>query len=117
MWEYWNGYALDGTPDECSMNHFSFGCVGEYLYRNILGISYEEPGFRKIRIAPDFSCGLTYAEGSYDSIWGKIGVSWKKEQNFIQMSVVIPPDVEAEIVVQDKLYRYRCGNYSIKIAL
>lgn len=117
MWEYWNGYAEDGTPDEGSMNHFAFGCVGEYLYRNILGISYKEPGFRKIRIAPDFSCGLTHAEGSYDSIWGKIRVAWKKEQNFIQMNVTVPPDVEAEIRVQDKIYRYKCGNYDIKIAL
>lgn len=117
MWEYWNGYAKDGTPDECSMNHFAFGCVGEYLYRSILGISSREPGFQKIRIAPDFFCGLTHVEGSYDSVWGEIRVAWKKEHNFIQMDVVLPPDVEAEIVVLDKKYQYKCGSYSIKTAI
>lgn len=117
MWEYWNGYAEDGTPDEGSMNHFAFGCVGEYLYRNILGISYQEAGFGKVKIAPDFSCGLSYVKGSYDSIWGKIEVAWKRDENFIQLDVVLPPDVEAEIQINGKRYQYGCGKYSVKAAI
>ena len=113
MWEYWNGYAEDGTPDEGSMNHFAFGCVGEYLYRSILGISYKEPGFRTIRIAPDFFCGLDFVKGTYDSIWGNIEIFWKKEKNLVRLDIVIPPDVEAEIMVEDQIYRYKCGKYSI----
>lgn len=117
MWEYWNGYAEDGTPDEGSMNHFAFGCVGEYLYRNILGISCQKAGFGKIKIAPDFSCGLSYVKGSYDSIWGKIEVAWKRDGNFIQLDVVLPPDVEAEIRINGKRYQYGCGKYSVKAAI
>lgn len=50
----------DGTVNESKMsgdnmvsfNHYAFGSVGEFYYRYILGIQPEEPGFRKIRIAP-----------------------------------------------------------------
>lgn len=97
MWEYWNGYAPDGTPEDGSMNHFAFGCVGEYLYRSILGIEGLEPGFSKVRIAPDFFCGLDEVSGSYDSVWGKISVHWKRVDQQINMEITLPPDVKAEV--------------------
>ena len=98
MWEYWNGYAPDGTPEDGSMNHFAFGCVGEYLYRSILGIEGLEPGFSKVRIAPDFFCGLDEVSGSYDSVWGKISVHWKRVDRQINMEITLPPDVKAEVL-------------------
>lgn len=117
MWEYWNGYAPDGTPDECSMNHFAFGCVGEYLYRSILGIDFARPGFGKVRIAPDFDCGLSEVDGSYDSIWGEIKVHWKRDGEMISMTVTIPPDVEASMEVGSKHFCYGSGVWNIKACL
>lgn len=117
LWEYWNGYAPDGTPDECSMNHFAFGCVGEYLYRSILGIGFEEEGFRRVRIAPDFDCGLSEVEGGYDSIWGEIRVHWKRDGEMVALDLVLPPDVEADIEVGSKRFRYGCGSWNIKVCL
>ena len=117
MWEYWNGYAPDGTPDECSMNHFAFGCVGEYLYRSILGIDFAQPGFGTVRIAPDFGCGLTEVQGSYDSIWGEIGVRWKRDGELVSMQVTLPPDVEANIEVGSKHFCYGSGVWNINVCL
>lgn len=94
MWEYWNGYKEDGKPDECSMNHFAFGCVGEYIYRNILGIQFVEEGYGRVRICPDYSCGLTQVSGSYDSIWGKISVEWELVDGEPRLKYELPPDVE-----------------------
>lgn len=113
MWEYWNGYQPDGTPDECSMNHFAFGCVGEYLFRNILGLAYTEPGFGKIRFQPDISCGLDYAQGHFDSIWGKTEICWKRNSDVVELSVTIPPDVEAEIIIGGRHWHYGCGTWNI----
>lgn len=117
MWEYWNGYAPDGTPDECSMNHFAFGCVGEYLYRSILGIDFAEPGFGRVRIAPDFDCGLYEADGSYDSIWGEIKVRWKRDGGLVNMEVTVPPDVQASIEVGSKHFCYGSGVWNINACL
>lgn len=94
IWETWEAVDLEGNPKDFSMNHFAFGCVGEYLFRHILGIQRMEPGWKKVRIAPDVNCGLEYAKGSYDSIWGKISVEWKKTENGVDLKVDLPPDVE-----------------------
>lgn len=94
IWETWEAVDPDGNPKDFSMNHFAFGCVGEYLFRHILGIQRVEPGWKKVRIAPDVNCGLDYAKGSYDSIWGRISVEWKKTEKGVDLKVDLPPDVE-----------------------
>jgi len=116
MWEYWNGYKEDGTPDECSMNHFSFGCVSEYLYRSILGIDFAEPGFGKVRIQPDIDCGLEFAKGYYECIWGRIEVEWKLNGNEAELTVVLPPNVEAELVLGSEKAICGCGTKTLKTA-
>lgn len=98
MWEAWNCYAEDGTPSADSMNHFAFGCVGEYLFRTILGIDKQEAGFRKVLIKPDLKSGLHYAKGHYDTIWGKVSVDWKITGNQASLNLILPPNVTAEVV-------------------
>ncbi|MBD3948553.1 family 78 glycoside hydrolase catalytic domain [Tuanshanicoccus lijuaniae] len=99
MWETWDCYAEDGTPTANSMNHFAFGCVGEYLFRTILGIDKLEPGFKKVLIKPDFNCGLHYVRGFYDSIWGRISVDWKIISDKVYIEILLPPNVSAHVVV------------------
>lgn len=94
IWETWEAVDPDGNPKDFSLNHFAFGCVGEYLFRHVLGIQRAEPGWKKVRIAPDVNCGLEYAKGSYDSIWGRISVEWKKTVDGVELKVDLPPDVE-----------------------
>ena len=114
MWEYWNGYAEDGTPGDCSMNHFAFGCVGEYLYRTILGIQAENPGFKRMKIKPDVTCGLSYAKGYFESIWGKVEVHWKKKEGGYTLDVAIPPNTTAEVEIGRHKGIYGCGTYHIE---
>lgn len=58
IWENWRAIREDGTATDSSYNHYAYGCVGSFMYRHIGGIEILEPGFRKIRIAPDFDCGI-----------------------------------------------------------
>ena len=115
MWEYWNGYAPDGTPSDCSMNHFAFGCVGEYLFHDILGIQSEDPGRGMLEIAPDTDCGLAWAKGSYETVWGKCRVEWKKEPEHTALCLELPPNVTAKVRIggQDKVLH--CGTHRIEI--
>lgn len=114
MWESWDAYAEDGTPSNYSMNHFAFGCVGEYLFRTILGIHPLKPGFSKVHIKPDLECGLTYVQGMYECIWGKIEVSWRIVGSHAMMDVVIPPDVHAEVAFGDKHVTLDCGTWHLE---
>ncbi|MGT2750527.1 family 78 glycoside hydrolase catalytic domain [Streptococcus orisasini] len=97
MWESWDCYAEDGTPSADSMNHFAFGCVGEYLFRTVLGIDKLEAGFQKVLIKPDLTSGLQYVRGSYDSIWGAISVDWKLIGNQVYLNMILPPNVSADV--------------------
>ncbi|MGT2802933.1 family 78 glycoside hydrolase catalytic domain [Streptococcus henryi] len=104
MWEAWDCYAEDGTPSADSMNHFAFGCVGEYLFRTVLGIDKQEAGFQKVLIKPDLASGLHYAKGHYDSIWGPIAVDWKLIGDKAMLDVSLPPNVTADIEIGNQRF-------------
>lgn len=105
LWEAWDCYAGDGTPSRDSMNHFAFGCVGEYMFRTLLGIDKLECGYQSVLIKPDFNSGLRYVSGQYNSIWGPIEVDWQIVGNQISISVELPPNVSATIVLGDQVYK------------
>ncbi|HAL74420.1 MAG TPA: hypothetical protein DCM45_04910, partial [Clostridiales bacterium] len=37
VWENWDAIRQDGLIGNCSFNHYAFGCVGDFLYRRVLG--------------------------------------------------------------------------------
>lgn len=122
-WERWDALRPDGTVNEdsihdgnmVSFNHYSFGSVGEFYYRYILGIQPAVPGFTKVRIAPVVDARLGSVEGSYKSRTGEIKVSWQVEDKQVKLQVTTP--VEAEIQLPDGItqtvsagsYQYVCN--------
>ncbi len=80
IWERWNSVLDDGTisgTEMNSLNHYSYGSVMEYVYRNIAGINQLEPGFGKVEFRPIINSKLKSARLSYDSISGKYVSKWK----------------------------------------
>ncbi len=102
MWERWNGWTPDegfGDPRMNSFNHYAFGAVGEWIYGRVAGISPEEPGFRRVRIAPMPGGGLTHARLTYDSIRGPIRSEWRIEDGIFILEVEVPANAEATVVI------------------
>jgi alpha-L-rhamnosidase len=100
IWEQWVGW--DGkTPrgGMNSLNHYSFGAVGEYLYGMVGGIQPDAPGYQKIKIAPVIRKGLTWANTRYDSIRGRIVSNWKLDGDQLTMEVTIPANTTATIYI------------------
>jgi alpha-L-rhamnosidase len=102
MWENWSAVNADGTINtsdypSISLNHVNFGACAEWLYRGILGIDQLQPGFKKILISPQIGGGLTWAQGSYDSIQGKIVSAWQLTNNILILNATIPANTTAEI--------------------
>lgn len=62
-----------------------------------LGIRPAEPGYAKVRIAPNPGY-LTRATGTVKTPVGTIGVSWKIENNVFRMGYEVPNDVKTEII-------------------
>ena len=122
VWENWDAMKEDGTVDGCSFNHYAFGCVGDFLYRRIAGIQNAGIAYDKIRIAPLYDCGLTWAEAEHHSPNGSIQVRWEKSVGTeaaeslqkICISGKIPVNTEAVLVLPDGSER-AIGNGSFMV--
>ena len=101
MWESWDNISEDGKRSRNSYNHFAFGCVGDFIYRRILGIQSVEPGYKRVIICPYPNCRLQWARGYYESVNGKIEVDWHIKEDTINLNVVIPPNIEAVVELCD----------------
>lgn len=99
MWESWGAVLEDGTVSTYSYNHYAFGCIGEWLYREIGGLQALEPGYKKIRFAPDLKCGLESAGVSEITPYGKAMIHWKLNQNRAEVKVEVPVNTTAEIAL------------------
>ena len=94
IWERWNSVLDDGTVSGIvmnSLNHYSFGAVLEYIYRNILGIQSAGIGFKRVRFVPQIDNKIGYMKGSYDSVSGKYSLEWRIcEDGMIEINVEVP---------------------------
>ncbi len=79
IWESWEAIAPDGTVTNSSFNHYALGSVGDWIYRNIGGITIGEAGYRHIVFSPDLHCGLAHADCSVQTPYGEASCSWKRE--------------------------------------
>ena len=103
IWERWNSVLGDGTisgTEMNSLNHYSYGSVMEYVYRNICGINEMEPGFKKVRFAPQLSNKLQSVSCEYDSVSGKYVSKWKvNADGTVTVHFEVPFNCEAVAVL------------------
>lgn len=102
MWERWDSYThKDGfnKGGMNSFNHYAYGAIGQWMYERVAGIKPEKAGYKEIEIAPIPGGPLTSAQATYDSPYGAISSSWKIENGKFQLSVIIPPNTTARIIV------------------
>ena len=102
IWERWDGWTKDKgfqDPGMNSFNHYSFGAVGQWMYSTVGGIDFDQPGYKHIVIHPIPGPGINWAKTSLDSIRGKIACDWKKTGRHFDMSVTIPGNTTADVLI------------------
>ncbi|MCX7715713.1 MAG: hypothetical protein N2171_08320, partial [Clostridia bacterium] len=103
IWERWDSYVAEtdtfGDVAMNSFNHYSYGAIGEWMYKNILGIAPddENPGYKHIILKPAFGGSLTYAKGWHESPYGKIEAEWELNSGNFLYSCTIPPNTTASL--------------------
>lgn len=110
VWERLNSYThKDGFGSNNSMNsfnHYSFGAIGAWLINNSAGIVRDEecPGFQHFYLCPeaDTSNSITHASGYFDSPYGRIESSWKKEGDTIIYNFTVPANTSATLILNGK---------------
>ena len=95
IWERWDGWTPDKgfqSPSMNSFNHYSLGSCGEWMFDTVAGIGLDpdQPGFKHVIIHPRPGGGMTHAEGSFDSIHGKIATKWTLEKGTFSLDVTLP---------------------------
>ena len=102
IWERWNGDS--GDPSMNSYNHYAFGSVVEWLYREMAGIDTDPlaPGFEKIVIRPRPDPRVRHARAEYDSVRGKIVSEWTLDPaGALSLNVTIPANTTATVILPD----------------
>lgn len=103
IWERLNGYTVEngfgGNNSMNSFNHYSFGAVGQWMMAYSLGIQRDEPGFRKfiLQPEPDPTGNITFAEGHYDSMYGRIRSAWRLEGKSLTYRATVPANTSATL--------------------
>ncbi|NBA89038.1 family 78 glycoside hydrolase catalytic domain [Emticicia sp. CRIBPO] len=102
IWERWDSMKPDSSfasPSMTSFNHYAYGAVGDWLYRDVVGIDTDENavGYKEIIIKPHPGDGLTYAKGSFETYYGTVSAHWKTEGKAIKLDVEIPANTTATI--------------------
>ncbi|MEI2394762.1 MULTISPECIES: alpha-L-rhamnosidase [Paenibacillus] len=80
IWERWNSVLSDGSMSGTvmnSLNHYAYGSVIEYLYRDLGGIRPLEAGFKKVSFAPQINGKFQHFSAEYDSVSGKYASHWR----------------------------------------
>ncbi|MCU0794932.1 MAG: glycoside hydrolase family 78 protein [Akkermansiaceae bacterium] len=99
IWERWNSYEKGKgvhSPEMNSFSHYAFGAVGEWMMSELAGIDRASAGFKRVRIAPRPTGGITHASASMMTPHGKLSCAWKIEGGQFIADIIIPPNTTAE---------------------
>ena len=104
MWEHWDNIKPDGSfwsADMNSFNHYAYGSIGDWLYRNILGIAPDasQPGFRNVVVGPLPSEQFTEARGSLRTLYGQVSVSWRVADGRMALKLTVPENSTATVTL------------------
>jgi alpha-L-rhamnosidase len=118
IWERWDGIKPDGsfqTPDMNSFNHYAYGAIGDWMYRNVAGINAvaSAPGYKEILIKPIPGGKLTSASGELDTSYGIVKSSWTLADGLFKLDVSVPANAKATVVLpkSGKKEQVGSGNY------
>ena len=102
IWERWDGQKTDSTfqdPGMNSFNHYAYGAIGDWIYRNSAGIDNAGPGYKEILIHPYFTKKLDYSKATFESPYGSIASGWERKGNKITGNIKIPANTKAKIIL------------------
>jgi alpha-L-rhamnosidase len=113
IWERWEAILEDGTiaggkldnnaegsdDSMISFNHYAYGAVVDWIYRNVGGITAAEPGYRRVLLAPMPHEGLTSCATAIETGYGRVSLRWHIDANTSQIiaEAEVPFGVTAEL--------------------
>ena len=111
IWERWEALDEDGNVPEVflhggaegadggmiSFNHYAYGAVVDWIFRNVGGIAPTTPGYRTVSIAPRPHNQLTESKALFRSGYGHVAVDWKVNGSELTATIEVPFGVTATL--------------------
>ncbi|MBO4433694.1 MAG: family 78 glycoside hydrolase catalytic domain [Clostridia bacterium] len=109
----WENFAPDSVN---SANHHFWGDISAWFIKTLAGINYNPDGndLKRVLIKPHFAKSLQNAQGFYDSPYGKILSSWKRNGETVELTVDAPDDIKIEVRLPEG-YSVKTGNAKVFI--
>jgi alpha-L-rhamnosidase len=112
VWERWDSYTVEhgfngeSGSQNASMNsfsHYSFGAVAEWMFRDLVGIRSDGPGFKRVTFRPGPPSAdsnpegepIHWARAQQDSLRGRIACKWRREGARLVCDFTVPANVTA----------------------
>lgn len=117
IWERWNSLLSDGSISSTgmnSLNHYAYGSILEWMFRDVAGLSPLIPGFRQAKLAPHICVDLGSVSLAYHSAAGEWRVSWEVLDNGdVRYVCVVPFGCTASLELpHGSSYELEAGEYS-----
>lgn len=146
IWERWDAIGQDGsihsgdmsttpedqeTPSMLSFNHYAYGAVVDWVYRNVGGLAPAGPGYREVLVAPRPAKGFSFCRTSIDTRYGHLRLDWELTTSGLLVSrlrvpfgstaiIDLPSTPESSVVINgatsDQLQRLKHGDYLITVS-
>jgi alpha-L-rhamnosidase len=111
IWERWNGILEDGSINAggleggtegsgegmISFNHYAYGAVVDWIYRNLGGIAPTAPGYRSFKLAPLPQTQITSSRTSLETGYGRIAFDWQVTATGFQATLTVPFGTQATL--------------------
>ena len=115
VWERWDSFTKEhgfnganGKQNAAmnSFNHYAFGAVMEWAYRDLAGIDTEGPGFRRLKLRPGLPNAshpeakpIEWVRASYVHPRGRIESDWRKRGDRFEWNLTVPANTTATVYV------------------
>lgn len=121
IWERWNSYTLEdgmGPRGMNSFNHYAYGCVCEWMWETMAGISSDTsaPGFKRIILKPQPDKRIGHVNARYNSATGPIESNWRYEGDKWIWTFTVPEGSVAEVTLPGETTstEYTSGTYTVE---
>ncbi|WP_165216787.1 alpha-L-rhamnosidase [Schaalia sp. ZJ1691] len=107
VWERWDAIKADGSIHAgdmegdgngmISFNHYAYGAMIDWVYRNVAGMEPIEAGYARTRIGPRPSSAVTRASASIETHFGMLSINWHLVDDSLEVSLDVPFGVTAQL--------------------
>ena len=101
IWERWDSMLPNGSINPGTMtsfNHYALGAIADWLHTTVGGISPAET-WKTFLVRPVPGGNITSADVSFSGPYGLIQCSWQLEGNIFSMSLTVPPNSTAKVIL------------------